>query len=132
MRTDRIIHIFEDGDDEKINKITPPCAMLQARGMERSVHFLKIFLLQLYFRMSLKDERALQDVCSFIVNAYLKPWLECDKYINSRYGFWSFDKIEKFFSKAAWGKCCQHLRYLFEEKVISSLFDNEVDEQSIR
>lgn len=87
--------------------------------------------------MSVEDKRALQDVCVFIVTAYVKPWLGCSSAVkapNQDLCFLKtlkdYERVDKLISKAALSKFCQHLWYLSEEIAVLSLFDNEVDEQT--
>ncbi|XP_036340150.1 uncharacterized protein LOC118749456 [Rhagoletis pomonella] len=68
--------IFLGGDSENKIKIRQE-AMHQARWMARAIYSLKICLLQSQFKMNVKDEQALKDVCLFIVTVYVKPWLGC-------------------------------------------------------
>lgn len=129
--------VFLGGDTEKKIKIKPPGAMHQARWMARAIYSLKICLLQSQFRMNVKDKKALQDVCLFIVTLYGKPWLECTVAIkapNQDLCFLKavkeYEKVDMTISKAAIRKFSNHLWYLCEETVILSLFDNEVDSQT--
>jgi len=129
--------VFLGGDTNKKIKIRPPGAMHQARWMARAIYSLKICLLQSQVRMIVKDKRALQDVCLFIVTLYVKPWLECTVAIKAPNqdlyflkALKEYEKVDTTVSKAALSKFSHHLWYLCEETVILSLFDNEVDNQT--
>lgn len=90
-------------------------------------------MLQSQFKIIAKDKKGLQDVCLFIVTLYVKPWLESTVAIKAPNQDLCFlkalkddEKVDTIISKAAISK----LRYLCEETVILSLFDNEVDNQT--
>ena len=49
-------------------------AVHHARWMAKAIYFLKIYLFRKVFNWSLKEEKALIDICLFIVFVYIKPW----------------------------------------------------------
>lgn len=127
--------VFLGGDIEKKIKIRPPGAMHQARWMARAIYTLKIHLLQSQFKLSVKDKRALQDICLFIAILYVKAWLQCSMAVKAPNqdlcflkSLKEYETVDKLISKAALSKFSNHLWYLSEEIVLLSLFDDEVDE----
>ncbi|KAK2707512.1 hypothetical protein QYM36_015276 [Artemia franciscana] len=87
--------------------------------------------------MAKADKKALQDVCLFIVMLYVNPWLECTvttEAPNQDLRFLKMlkesDEVDAIISKVSISKFSHHLWYLFEETVILSLFDDEVDSQT--
>ena len=87
--------------------------------MARAIYSLKICLLQSQCKITVKDEKALQDVCLFVVMLYVKPWLECTvamKAPNQDLRFLKmlkeFEKVDATISNASISKFSHQLWYL--------------------
>ena len=111
--------------------------MHQARWMARAIYSMKICLLQSHFKISMKEEQALRDVCLFIATVHVKPWLGCSLAAKAPYQDLCFlktlkgyEKVDNVISQAALSKFCQHLWYLSEETAALSLFYDAVDEET--
>ena len=67
--------IFLGGDKEKKLKIRSQGAIHQARWMGRAIYSSKICLLQSHFKISMKENQALRDVCLFIATVRALAWM---------------------------------------------------------
>ena len=87
------------GDKEKKLIIRPPGATHQARWMARAIYSLKIGLLQSHFKTSMKEKRALRDICLFIATVNVKPWFGCGFTVKAPYQeflfFENFERLRK-------------------------------------
>lgn len=116
--------------------IRPTGAVHHARWMSPANYCLKIFLLQSQFALSVKEKQSLRDVCTFIVQFYVKAWFRCplpqecpNQDLNFIINLKKYESVDADISKAAINKFCNHLWYLSEENVGLAFFDTTIPDE---
>jgi hypothetical protein len=86
-----------------------------------------------------REETALKDICCFVVTCYAQNWFTCIDLIEAPLNdiiflkkIMSYKDINPSISNIAIKKFCNHLRYLNEECVMFSLFDENISVEDKR
>lgn len=110
-----------------------PGAFHHARWMSKAIYCLKIFFFQDQFKVTKKEKSAINDICLFLVNIYIKAWFTAPSAKKAPFHDLQFCKelikyknIDDSISKAACGKIKNHLWYLNPENVSLSFFDENI------
>ena len=114
-----------------------PGASHRARWMSKAIYLLKMYLCRDQLSLSKKELRAMQNVVIFIILVYIPMWFEAPLAIAAPFNDLNLIKKLKLLQKksnigsfALYKFALQpenHLRYLSEELVCLSLFDDRVD-----
>ncbi|KAL4098131.1 hypothetical protein QTP88_022793 [Uroleucon formosanum] len=110
-----------------------PGAIHHARWMAKAIYSLKIYLFREQFRLTVKEETALRNICIFIIRLYIKSWFDAPSAIKAPFQDLTFIKnllnyiaIDKDTSQIAIKKFCGHLWYLSAELCGFAFFDEAV------
>jgi len=110
-----------------------PGAIHHARWMAKAIYSLKIYLFREQFRLTVKEETALRNICIFIIRLYIKSWFDAPSAIKAPFQDLNFIKnllnyiaIDKDTSQIAIKKFCGHLWYLSAELCGFAFFDEAV------
>ncbi|KAL4091591.1 hypothetical protein QTP88_026257 [Uroleucon formosanum] len=124
---------------------TPPNAIFfkvpgpihHARWMSKAIYSIKIFLFRNEFKLTLKENNALRDLCIFIVRIYIKQWfcaraaaLAPNMDLQFIKDIILYEVIDEQISKSALKKMCGHLWYLTLEATSLAFFDDKVSSQT--
>ncbi|KAL4092416.1 hypothetical protein QTP88_026917 [Uroleucon formosanum] len=110
-----------------------PGAIHHARWMAKAIYSLKIYLFREQFRLTVKEETTLRNICIFIIRLYIKSWFDAPSAIKAPFQDLTFIKnllnyiaIDKDTSQIAIKKFCGHLWYLSAELCGFAFFDEAV------
>lgn len=110
-----------------------PGPIHHARWMSKAIYSLKIYLFRNEFKLTLKENNALRDLCIFIVRIYIRQWfcaqvaaLAPNMDLQFIKDLILYKDVDVQISKAALKKMCGHLWYLTPEVTSLSFFDDEV------
>ncbi|KAL4104535.1 hypothetical protein QTP88_019830 [Uroleucon formosanum] len=110
-----------------------PGSIHHARWMAKAIYSLKIYLFREQFRLTVKEETALRNICIFIIRLYIKSWFDAPSAIKAPFQDLTFIKnllnyiaIDKDTSQIAIKKFCSHLWYLSAELCGFAFFDEAV------
>ncbi|KAL4120447.1 hypothetical protein QTP88_013138 [Uroleucon formosanum] len=114
-----------------------PGPIHHAPWMSKAIYSIKIFLFRNEFKLTLKENNALRDLCIFIVRIYIKQWF-CTRAAalapNMDLQFIKdiilYEVIDEQISKSALKKMCGHLWYLTPEATSLAFFDDKVSSQT--
>lgn len=105
-----------------------------ARWMAKAIYSLKLYIFKDQFKLNSKEEKALKDICCFIVKCYVQAWFSSPNAIEAPLNDILFLKkldeyklYNKRISDVALKKIINHLWYLNPECVAFSIFDDRVD-----
>jgi len=102
--------------------------------MAKAIYSLKLYIFKDQFKLNSKEEKALKDICCFIVICYVQAWVSSPNAIEVRLNDILFlKKLEEYkvhnqrVADVALKKIINHLWYLNPECVTFSIFDDRVD-----
>ncbi|KAL4150130.1 hypothetical protein QTP88_003964 [Uroleucon formosanum] len=114
-----------------------PGPIHHARWMSKAIYSIKIFLFRNEFKLTLKENNALRDLCIFIVRIYIKQWfcvraaaLAPNMDLQFIKDIILYEVIDEQISKSALKKMCGHLSYLTPEATSLAFFDDKVSSQT--
>ncbi|KAL4104515.1 hypothetical protein QTP88_019810 [Uroleucon formosanum] len=114
-----------------------PGPIHHARWMSKAIYSIKIFLFRNEFKLTLKENNALRDLCIFIVRIYIKQWfcaraaaLAPNMDLQFIKDIILYEVIDEQISKSALKKMCGHLWYLTLEAASLAFFDDKVSSQT--
>jgi hypothetical protein len=102
--------------------------------MAKAIYSLKLYIFKDQFDLNSKEEKALKDICCFIVKCYVQAWFSSPNAIEAPLNDILFlNKLEEYklhikrVADVALKKIINHLWYLNSECVTFSIFDDRVD-----
>lgn len=108
-------------------------AVSHARWMSKALYSIKIYVFRDQFRLTLREEKALYDVCLFIVFVYIEGWFSATSAIFAPNNdlkmikkLVEYKEIDEKIAKKALNKFTNHLWYLNSEACALSFFDNNI------
>ncbi|KAL4125926.1 hypothetical protein QTP88_010163 [Uroleucon formosanum] len=114
-----------------------PGPIHHARWMSKAIYSIKIFLFRNEFKLTLKENNALRDLCIFIVRIYIKQWfcaraaaLAPNMDLQFIKDIILYEVIDEQISKSALKKMCGNLWYLTPEATSLAFFDDKVSSQT--
>ena len=129
-----VLIFLEDAPSHQVTFVYPG-AMHRARWMSKVIYSLKIYLFRKEFKLDSKIEKALMQICIFIVKVYTKVWftaplstkapgsdLQLLRDLND------YKRIDREIADAALKKFSNHLWYLSPEAVAFALFENTISD----
>ncbi|ESO02978.1 hypothetical protein HELRODRAFT_173812 [Helobdella robusta] len=110
-----------------------PGAFHHARWMAKAIYSLKINLFREQFQLTNFEKQGFHDICLFIINIYVKVWLNAPKSalapnqdLQLLKSLVNYNKVNKFISDISVSKFINHLWYLNPEQAVFSLFDDSL------
>lgn len=109
-----------------------PGAISKARWMAKAIYTLKIWMFQVEFNLSAKEEQLFFELSVFIVSTYVKAWFTCSRGVEAPRRDLHFLQILSDRRKkgplwqAAYDKFVTHLWFLSEKLVCLALFDPDI------
>lgn len=129
---DLILIFIGDTPRDKV-KFRKPGASHHARWMAKAIYVLKIFIFREQVQLTQFEEKALREICLFIVILYAPAWYKCVDSVHSPFHDLTFIKrsikyaqIDKDISSIILKKMSNHLWYLSQEAVAFSFYDPAV------
>ncbi|KAE9530083.1 hypothetical protein AGLY_011545 [Aphis glycines] len=114
-----------------------PGPIHHARWTSKAIYSIKIFLFRNEFKLNLKENNALRDLCIFIIRIYIKQWfcaraaaLAPNMDLQFIKDIILYEVIDEQISKSALKKMCGHLWYLTPEATSLAFFDDRVSSQT--
>ena len=116
-----------------------PGAYHMARWMAKVIYCFKIYAFRKQFKLTVKEERSLEEFCLFAALVYVESWISCPiacdaprNDLNLLRKFKMYENVNKEVSQAATRKLQNHLWYLGPEMVPLSLFSTKVSDEEKR
>ncbi|KAG0707001.1 hypothetical protein GWK47_024234 [Chionoecetes opilio] len=108
-----------------------PGPIHHARWMAKVIYSFKVWLFRRQFRLTVREEPGLRDICVFVVRLYLKAWFTAPLAAAAPNSDLELMKAlaaypNRVIGKAARAKLAKHLWYLSEDLVGLALFDRAV------
>ncbi|KAG0712093.1 hypothetical protein GWK47_002150 [Chionoecetes opilio] len=108
-----------------------PGPIHHARWMAKVIYSFKVWLFRRQFRLTVREESGLRDICVFAVKLYLKAWFTAPLAAAAPKSDLELMKAlaaypNRVIGKAARAKLAKHLWYLSEDLVGLALFDRAV------
>lgn len=110
-----------------------PGAFHHAGWMAKAIYCLKIYLFRKEFILTSEKATGIRDICIFLVNLYLKAWIQAPvateaprqdlEFINNLF---AYRQIDDTISRTAMNKMINHLWYLAPETAALSFFDSAI------
>jgi len=101
-----------------------PGATHHARWMSKALYSLKIWMFRGQFKLTIKEEKGLRNICIFIVRIYFKAWFTApNPIVSSNHDLHflqlldQYETVNKSIANATRKKFADHLWYLSEELV---------------
>jgi len=102
--------------------------------MAKAIYSLKLYIFKDQFNLNNREEKALKDICCFIVKCYVQAWFSSPNATEAPLNDILFlKKLEEYklynkrISDVVLKKIINHLWYLNPECVAFSIFDDRVD-----
>ncbi|KAK3929815.1 50S ribosomal protein L7Ae [Frankliniella fusca] len=130
--------IYLGGVPDRGISFLKPGAIHKARWMARAIYSLKIFLFREQFPLSPAEKKGVNDICSFIVSAYVTVWFQAPSAISAPRVDLQYLKLLKKNCKpgnlweAALTKMLRHLWYLSSDLSPLSFYDDLVSFETKR
>ena len=112
--------------------IKKPGAVNKSRWMMRAIYTLKMYIFHKQFHTTPSEKKAIEDLCLFILSAYVRAWTLCQLPASAARNDLEFVKLLKSevnrgpLWQAALSKMLSHLWYLSSSLVPLSLFNDDV------
>lgn len=134
-----LIIIFLGGIPESGISFKAPAGMHRARWMAKAIYALKMFLFKHQLKITIKQAKAVTDICIFVVVVYAKYWFTAPMaYMASVNDLQilkdlvDFKKYNTVVAEVAIKKMLGHLWYLSEELIALAFFDKRVSIETKR
>jgi len=129
-----LVVIFLGDNPPGFIKFRQPEPYNLARWMAKGIYCLTIILFPNQFKLSVKEKKALQTICCFIVKCYTESWFTASDAVQAPLNdlifikkLHSYKKDNKIIAEIALNKFLNHLWYLNEECAAFSLFDDRIN-----
>lgn len=111
-----------------------PGAIHHVRWMAKAIYCLKIYLFRNQFSLTDLERKAIEDICLFIINIYVKAWFNAheptlapNQDLQLLKSLVQYRIIDKEVADKALSKIINHLWYLNSEQVAFSFFDDTLE-----
>ncbi|CAH0552503.1 unnamed protein product [Brassicogethes aeneus] len=125
-----LLIIFLGGTPPRGVRFRSPGALHHARWMAKILYSLKLWMFRGQFKLTLQEEKALKDICIFIIRIYLKNWFGAPLPIQApRNDLKLLKQLKEYeeknltVSQIALEKWKRHLWYLSDHLVALAFFD---------
>lgn len=113
-----------------------PGGLHHARWMAKAIYCLKIYLFRDEFKLTAREEKAISEICTFIIIVYIKAWYTAAQAPQAPNYDLQFIKklvdyksIDPKISEVCLQKFGNHLWYLNPETVAMAFFDEELSDE---
>lgn len=134
-----LIIIFLGGIPDKGISFKAPAGIHRARWMAKAIYALKMYLFKHQLKITVKETKALTNICIFVVRVYAKYWftapVSCMAPANDLQMLKDlvlFEKYNQTLAKVAIKKMLGHLWYLSEELIAFAFFDDRISFETKR
>lgn len=133
----QLVSIYLGDPPQQGVKFMAPGAMHQARWMAKVIYTFKVWMFRGQFRLTLREEKGLRDLCLFFAKIYMKAWFQCPiaacaprNDLCLMQDLQKYSEINKDISDVTSQKMSRHLWYLAEVLVGLAVFDENVTDET--